>query len=110
MKNINIVSREQLLNMIKNKEGFKLAEVLSKEQYAQGHLPSAIFLPIDEIADSAAKIFTDKKEKIVVYCMSFDCHASTTAAQILQGMGYENVLDYKGGKQDWLSGGQNFEK
>lgn len=110
MENINIISRDQLLNMIKNKENFRLVEVLSREQYAEGHLPSAISLPVNEIIDSAPKIFPDKKEKIVVYCMNFDCQASTTAAQILRGMGYENVLDYKGGKQDWLSGGQNFEK
>jgi rhodanese-related sulfurtransferase len=110
MDNVNIISRDQLLDMIKNKENFKLVEVLSREQYAGGHLPSAISLPVNEIIDSAGKIFPDKKEKIVVYCMSFECQASTAAAQMLQGMGYENVLDYKGGKQDWLSGGQNFEK
>jgi len=42
---------------------------------------------------------------IVVYCASDTCDASPKAAKRLEKMGYENVIDYPGGKKDWAEGG-----
>ncbi len=46
-----------------------------------------------------------KDETIVVYCASFDCQASTNAAQKLLSMGYTDVLDYKGGLKEYKEAG-----
>lgn len=40
----------------------------------------------------------------VLYCWSFLCTASTTAARKLSAMGYR-VLDYKGGLKEWKEKG-----
>jgi rhodanese-related sulfurtransferase len=57
-------------------------------------------LPVNEIEKKAGK-FLKKEDLIVVYCASFECQASTGAAEKLMDLGYKNVLDYKGGLKDY---------
>lgn len=102
---VKYISKEQLLEMMENKEPFTLVEVLAEEDYQKGHLPFAINIPVDQLDAQAANRLPDKRQRIVVYCASFTCLASIGAARKLQSIGYTNVLDYKGGKQDWAQAG-----
>lgn len=102
---IKFISKEFLFEMMENKEKFKLVEVLPEDDYKKGHLPFAINIRVDKLDDLAQQLLPDKNELIVVYCSNFICTASTGAARKLQSMGYTNVLDFKGGKQDWSSAG-----
>lgn len=94
------ITREELIKMMEGKERFKLVDVLTKESYEKEHIKGAISLPVDEI-EKRADDMLKKDEKIVVYCASFECQASTNAAEKLQAMGFKNVLDYKGGLKDY---------
>lgn len=105
MNKVRFISKEKLLEMMTNKEKFKLVEVLPEKNYKEGHLPLAINIPLSQLESLASKKLPNKKEKIVVYCASFTCGASTSAVKKLQAMGYKNVLDYKGGKADWTLAG-----
>ena len=102
---IKIIAKEGLFELIENREDFILVEVLSKESYDEGHLPMAINIPVDKIQDMAPTQLPDKQKLIVVYCSDFLCTASTGATRLLQSMGYVNVVDYKGGKDDWSKAG-----
>lgn len=102
---VKIISKEQLFEMMENKEKFKLVEVLSEADFASGHIPFAINIPVNKIEELAPKLLPDKDERIIVYCSSFLCTASTGAARKLQSLGYTAVLDYKGGKDDWEKAG-----
>jgi rhodanese-related sulfurtransferase len=106
---IKFITKEELLEMMYNQDKFKLVEVLSSDAFKQGHLPNAINIPLNEI-DKMAKELLKKDEKIVVYCASYACSASTNAAKRLVEMGYKKVFDYKGGKKDWTSAGLPLEK
>jgi rhodanese-related sulfurtransferase len=94
------ITRQELQDMISKDEKFKLVDVLSKESFEKEHIKGAISIPVDQIEKKASKLLK-KTEKIVVYCASFDCQASTHAAEKLLAMGYKNVLDYKGGLKDY---------
>jgi len=102
---LTFISKEKVFEMLENEEDFKLVEVLSEEDYKSGHLPKAINLPADQIESKAAEVLPDKEQKIVVYCSGFLCTASSGSARMLQQMGYKNVLDFKGGKEDWEKAG-----
>lgn len=97
---VKIINRDELMKMISSGENFKLADVLSKEHYADEHIKGAISLPLDEIQERAEQVLK-KDEVIVVYCASFTCQASTLAAEKLLSLGYKSVLDYKGGLKDY---------
>jgi rhodanese-related sulfurtransferase len=97
---VNKITRDELMRMVSSGEKFKLVDVLDREHFAKEHIKGAISIPVNEIEKKAPKLLK-KSEKIVVYCASFDCQASTNAAEKLLSMGYKNVLDYKGGLKDY---------
>ena len=109
MAKVKFVPIETVLEMQENKEDFKLIEVLKEDSYKEGHIPGAINIPVDNLKDEAPKQLK-KTDKIVVYCASYQCHASTNAAKILLEMGYKNVMDFKGGKKTWVDQGFELEK
>ena len=81
-----------------------MVDVLPHEHFTRVHLPGAVNVPLSLLHELAPLILSPLDE-IIVYCASFACTASTTAVKILQRDGYEHVLDYKGGIQDWAEGG-----
>jgi rhodanese-related sulfurtransferase len=102
------ISRDVLVEMMKSGKKFKLVDALSSESYASEHIKGAISIPLAEIEEKA-KDLLDKNELIVTYCGSFECQASTHAAEKLIAMGYKNVLDYKGGLKDYKEGNLELE-
>lgn len=100
---------ETLLEMLENKEKFKLVEVLAKEEYDKGHIPGATNIPLEEL-EKLAKQKLKKTDTIIVYCASYACHASTKAARKLLELGYCHTLDFKGGKRWWQHAGLELEE
>lgn len=90
--------------MLDTGERFVLLDVRSKEDYDKEHIKGARSLPLDEI-DRKAPQSLKKDEKIIVYCDSYVCSASTSAYKFLLRMGYANVRDYKGGVREWKASG-----
>ena len=109
MAKIKFLTLDGLLEMQTNNEKFKLVEVLSEDSFKQGHIPKAINIPVDQL-EKVSKNKLKKTDKIVVYCASYTCHASTNAAKILLNMGFKNVLDFKGSKKTWVDAGFDLEK
>ncbi|HEY6674631.1 MAG TPA: rhodanese-like domain-containing protein, partial [Rubrobacteraceae bacterium] len=70
--------------------------------YRHSHLPGAINVPVDELGERAPELLPDKHAEIIVYCIDPPCQASEEAASKLEAMGYGNVREYVGGKQDWI--------
>ncbi|MCL5260739.1 MAG: thiol peroxidase [Gammaproteobacteria bacterium] len=100
---IKEITRDELVQLQNSGKKFKLVDVLDRESYAREHLPNAISMPLDDLKKMADK-FLSKEELIIVYCASFKCPASTAAAKVLNIMGFKNILNYKGGLQDYKEG------
>ena len=98
------ITREQLKEKMDRGDDFVLVEALSPKHYQSSHLPGAINLPY-EFVDEAEQLLPDKCAEIVVYCMNPECVASGEEARELEEMGYERVLHYAAGKQDWIRAG-----
>jgi rhodanese-related sulfurtransferase len=103
------ITRDKLRAKLDRGDDFVLVEALSQEHYRSSHLPGAINLPY-EFVDEAERVLPDKKAEIVVYCMNPDCVASAEEARELEEMGYERVLHYAAGKQDWIKAGLPVER
>jgi rhodanese-related sulfurtransferase len=108
MQRIKLISIEEFLEMMLNKEDFKLVEVLSAKSYGEGHIPRAINIPLREVEERAVKELK-KTDNIVTYCSSYACEASTKATRKLLEMGYENTLEFKAGKRGWVHAGLKLE-
>lgn len=80
---------------------FVLFEVLPEMYYRKGHLPGALNLSLEEIDTQAPRLAPNKDVPVVVYCASATCENSSLAGKRLRELGYRNVIEYAGGKEDW---------
>lgn len=81
-----------------SEEGYIILDVRTQEEYDQGHIPGAIVIPQDKIAEKAEQVLTDKNQLILVYCRSG--RSSKLAAEALIELGYTNIKEF-GGIIDW---------
>lgn len=86
--------------MIEKNPNTILLDVRSKQEYEEGHLPNSTFLCLYDLEKQVANKFPDKSLNIIVYCSSGN--RSKQAQKILEGMGYENVYNLKGGLNSYL--------
>src|SRR5947208_6877707 len=86
--------------------GFTLLDVREGDEWEQGHLDKAIFLPRGFLEVKADKILTDRNQPIVVYCAGGV--RSALAAKSLQDLGYTNVSSMRGGFTEWKNNGLPF--
>jgi len=75
------------------KETYLIVDVRTKEEYEEGHIQTAVNIPVNKI-EKIKEIVSDKKQKIVVYCRS-GARSKKAAEEILK-LGYTEVYDMKG--------------
>jgi len=64
-----------------------------------GHIRGSVLVPLRELADRVAELQKNKAGPTVVVCRSGV--RSTTAAAILEGLGFDQVYNLQGGMVDW---------
>ncbi len=82
---------EQLAVLISGQlEPYNLVDVRSGDEYTASHIPTAVNIPWDQIADTPPT--ADRSALIVVYCASGS--RSSKAAAALRALGYTRVVDF----------------
>lgn len=104
------ITYEQFQKIRDSGEKYVLVDALSWESYEKGHIEGAISFPYNTIDRKTARKHLRKKDNIIVYCGGFKCSASTKAAHRLQALGYKNVVDYKGGLEEWQAKGNKLAR
>lgn len=102
------ISLEELKSKMDGGEIFHLVEVSNPEDFRKGHISGAINIPLTNLKETANQKFR-KYEQIVVYCQESASSVGTTAARILQNLGFANVLLFQGGKEAWQKAGYSIE-
>ena len=77
--------------------GAVLVDVREADEYAEGHIPDAVHLPLSAI-QTAPQVLSDKDAPLYLYCLSGARSGRATAA--LKQMGYTNVRNI-GGINAW---------
>ncbi len=75
-----------------------LLDVRREADYEISHIPSAISIPKDSLADNLDKL--DKNIPTIVYSYNQQCHLSYKAALILADYGYPSIV-LEGGFKTW---------
>jgi len=103
---IKEVSVQEVNDKLNPDNGFTLLDVREADEWEQGHLNKAIFLPRGFLEVKADKMLTDKNQHIVIYCAGGT--RSAFAAKTLQDLGYSNVYSMRGGFTEWKNNGMPF--
>ena len=92
------ITAEEAKQIMDSEEGYIILDVRTQEEYDGGHIPGAIVISHEEIAEKAEEALTDKDQLILVYCRSG--RRSKLAAEALVELGYTNIKEF-GGIIDW---------
>ena len=92
------ITAEDAKQIMDTEEGYIILDVRTQEEYDEGHIPGAIVISHEEIAEKAEDVLTDKDQLILVYCRSG--RRSKIAAEALAELGYTNIKEF-GGIIDW---------
>ena len=92
------ITAEEAKQIMDIEEGYIILDARTQEEYDQGHIPGAIVISHEEIAEKAEEVLTDKDQLILVYCRSG--RRSKIAAEALVELGYTNIREF-GGIIDW---------
>ena len=92
------ITAEEAKQIMDTEEGYIILDVRTQEEYDEGHIPGAIVISHEEIAEKAEEVLTDKDQLILVYCRSG--RRSKIAAEALVELGYTNIKEF-GGIIDW---------
>jgi len=65
-----------------------------------------VAIPFDELEQRAGEL-PGERSKLAIYCMSGNM--SETAAQTLAAMGYDDVVDLRGGMEAWQASGREIQ-
>ncbi|GAB4446523.1 MAG: hypothetical protein Kow0031_29160 [Anaerolineae bacterium] len=96
----------QTVEQLRSRDDVVVLDVREDWEYAEGHVPGAVLLPLGQIPNRVSDIPTDKT--VLVVCRSGN--RSNQATQFLRQQGFENVHNMTGGMISWQQAGFDIEK
>ncbi len=88
-------------------QGAALLDVREADEFAQGHVPGAVFIPRGFLEQRVEERLPDKDAELIVYCAGGT--RSTLAARTLAELGYTRVVSLAGGFGQWKQAGFPFQ-
>jgi rhodanese-related sulfurtransferase len=87
--------------------GVLVLDARDSEGYAEGHIPGALNLPVDDF-DSHYQTLMERIEEsalTIVYCDGGDCELSHDLAVMLRDLGHGPLQLFPGGYEEWIEAG-----
>ncbi len=92
------VSMNEAVKLMESETNYIILDVRRTDEFAAGHIPNAVNIPNENIADAEITELPDKEQLILVYCRSGN--RSKQASEKLVKLGYTNIVEF-GGINDW---------
>lgn len=100
MNEVKTVQMMAGLEMVRNTKGAFLVDVREVDEFAAGHIPGAVNIPLSALSPAVSSSLTDMSAPVFVYCRSG--RRSQMAGEKLVSFGYsditniDGILDYEG--------------
>jgi glyoxylase-like metal-dependent hydrolase (beta-lactamase superfamily II)/rhodanese-related sulfurtransferase len=110
LNQVRQLSSDEVHARLKTDPAPLLLDVREPEEYTGelGHIPSSQLIPLKELSQRVSELNAYSDTPIIVVCRAGV--RSTTAAAMLTGMGFSQVLNLKGGMLDWNDEGFAVER
>ena len=92
------ISSTDAMDLMEQESNYIILDVRTPDEFATGHIPGAINVANESIADKEPAVLPNKEQLIMVYCRSGN--RSKKAADKLAKMGYTNIVEF-GGINQW---------
>lgn len=91
-----------------NRENAVVVDVRESDEFAQGHLPDAVSLPLSKFAERIAELDKYKDQPVIVCCASGV--RSNNACRQLATRGFARLSNLEGGVDAWVAAGYPLKK
>lgn len=99
------VMKVDSLKRLIQREKILLVDVREPAEYAAGHIPGAINIPLRTLTQNLDKI--PKNRSVVLYCSSG--YRTAMGVMALQMLGYKKVMGFPPSIQGWKAAGESLE-
>lgn len=99
------ISRDELLERLRD-SSVTLLDVRPREEFAMGHLPGAINIPMEELEERLSALPVE--HEVIAYCRGPHCVLSVNAVALLRRKGIRTRL-LNAGFPDWKAAGLSVE-
>jgi len=99
---------ETKARVVDAKEGPVLLDVRERDEYEQGFVPKAEWIPRGFLELKVEDAVPDREREIILYCAGGT--RSALAAKALQDLGYTKVSSMAGGFRAWKNAGYRFDR
>jgi rhodanese-related sulfurtransferase/DNA-binding transcriptional ArsR family regulator len=96
------VSRQELARRLEQGDGLVVVDVRPSEEYAAGHIPGALSVPVAELRRRIAELPAD--QEIVAYCRGPYCAFAPEAVRLLRAAG-RAARRLEDGLPEWAAAG-----
>ena len=96
----NTIDGKKAVEMVTTNSNMLILDVRTRDEFKGGSIPKAINIPVAELANKLSTIKKYKNKSILVYCASG--MRSKNALLILEGNGFEDVYNLKGGINSYI--------
>lgn len=103
---VDLLTKEELARRVKRKDDLLILDVRPEEEFAAGHVPGAVSIPVRELKRRLREL--PKSKEIVAYCRGPFCAFAPDAARYLKKKGYK-VKTLEEGLPDWSAAGLPIE-
>lgn len=100
---INSMEVAELQDLMNQDADYILVDCREQDEWDQGHLPGAKFLPLSQWEQVSSILDQDKNKKIILQCRSGK--RSFNAAMNLMDRGFEDLYNLEGGIMAWSNAG-----
>ncbi|MFZ4474680.1 MAG: MBL fold metallo-hydrolase [Saprospiraceae bacterium] len=100
LEKANVISMD-VFKEKKSENGLQLIDLRGASEYNTAHISGADNIFVGTIEHNLDKVSKDRR--VVIYCQGGD--RAAIAYSILAKHGYTNVLNYSGGMNEWVNGG-----
>ncbi len=104
---IQEITVNQMKERLDNSERLTLVDIRERDEWVQGHIPDAEFVPRGFLELQIEQHQPDRSQPLVIYCAGGV--RSALAARNLQEMGYADVYSLIGGFSGWKNAGLPFK-
>ena len=102
LNGVELLTKEELAKRLRRKDDLLVLDVRPEQEYAAGHVPGAVSIPVAELKRRLKEL--PKSKEIVAYCRGSFCAFAPEAARYLDKKGFRTyILD--AGLPDWEAAG-----
>lgn len=102
LNGVELLTKEELAKRLRRKDDLLVLDVRPEQEYAAGHVPGAVSIPVAELKRRLKDL--PKNKEIVAYCRGSFCAFAPEAARYLDKKGFRTyILD--AGLPDWEAAG-----